>query len=298
MKDKLKVGLIGFSSGNGHPYSWSAIINGFDKKEMKKTGYPIILTYLENNSERIGIKDVSVTHVWTQEYNESRKIAKASLIENIVSNPLDMLDKVDAILLARDDAENHLSLSKPFIRHGLPIYIDKPLAYSIKEANKLFHLQKYPGQIFSCSAFIFAKELHEYIDSQNSSTGIKAVYAYAPKDWKKYSIHLIDPLLKILPQDAYPVKSQSWNNGISSHLIVEFMGGITACLNTSGLKENKFKIIIQENNRFFDITFNDTFYAFKQALTNFFSGIQNQKILTTQANILKAIKLVEMGDTL
>ena len=31
----IKTGMIGISSGNGHPYSWSAIVNGYDKIEIK-----------------------------------------------------------------------------------------------------------------------------------------------------------------------------------------------------------------------------------------------------------------------
>ena len=29
----IRLGLIGISKDNGHPYSWSAIINGYDKKK-------------------------------------------------------------------------------------------------------------------------------------------------------------------------------------------------------------------------------------------------------------------------
>ena len=32
----LKLGVIGLSEGNGHPYSWSAIFNGYDSVEMEK----------------------------------------------------------------------------------------------------------------------------------------------------------------------------------------------------------------------------------------------------------------------
>ena len=31
----MKLGLIGQSPGNGHPYSWSAILNGFEKTLRK-----------------------------------------------------------------------------------------------------------------------------------------------------------------------------------------------------------------------------------------------------------------------
>ena len=43
---KLRLGLIGTSKDNGHPYSWSAIINGYDKKKIKNCGYTIISNYL------------------------------------------------------------------------------------------------------------------------------------------------------------------------------------------------------------------------------------------------------------
>jgi len=29
---KIKLAMIGTVEGNGHPYSWSAIFNGYDKK--------------------------------------------------------------------------------------------------------------------------------------------------------------------------------------------------------------------------------------------------------------------------
>ena len=39
MNKKLSLGLIGVSEGNGHPYSWSAIFNGYDKKKWKNVDF-------------------------------------------------------------------------------------------------------------------------------------------------------------------------------------------------------------------------------------------------------------------
>ena len=33
---ELKIGILGFTEGNGHPYSWSAMFNHYDKEEMVK----------------------------------------------------------------------------------------------------------------------------------------------------------------------------------------------------------------------------------------------------------------------
>ena len=37
-----RVGVIGYSAGNGHPFSFSAIINGYSEKDFLCSGWPII----------------------------------------------------------------------------------------------------------------------------------------------------------------------------------------------------------------------------------------------------------------
>jgi hypothetical protein len=32
--DNIRLGVIGMTEGNGHPYSWSAILNGYDRARM------------------------------------------------------------------------------------------------------------------------------------------------------------------------------------------------------------------------------------------------------------------------
>src|SRR3989339_1535457 len=130
----LKIGIIGLSEGNGHPYSWSAIINGdYDEKEMDNCGYVGIPIYLRANHEMLGVEGAKVTHVWTQDHKISEHIAKASLIDNVVDQLEDMIGRVDAILLTRDDPENHVKMAKPFIDASIPIFIDKPLSITAED---------------------------------------------------------------------------------------------------------------------------------------------------------------------
>lgn len=157
--NKLRLGIIGGSDGNGHPYSWAAIFNGYDKIEMEACEFPVIPKYLQmQDFPNDFLSSARVTHIWTQSTALSRKIAKTSLIESVVDNFDEMIGVVDAILLARDDAENHLAYAAPFLRAGLPIYIDKPMALSVEVCKHLLDLQIYEHQIFSCSALRYAKE--------------------------------------------------------------------------------------------------------------------------------------------
>ena len=42
-EQELRLAMLGMIEGNGHPYSWSAIVNGFDPAAMAAGPYPAIL---------------------------------------------------------------------------------------------------------------------------------------------------------------------------------------------------------------------------------------------------------------
>ena len=46
MNKILNLGIIGGSEGNGHPYSWSAIFNGYDPNAINDCAFPSIPIYL------------------------------------------------------------------------------------------------------------------------------------------------------------------------------------------------------------------------------------------------------------
>ena len=43
MRKILKIGMIGYNEGNGHPYSYSAIFNGYNRITKKFLSYNKIL---------------------------------------------------------------------------------------------------------------------------------------------------------------------------------------------------------------------------------------------------------------
>ena len=76
--EKIKLGIIGISEGNGHPYSWSAIFNGYNADAMASCPFPVIPDYLNERdfpSDFLTEKAI-VTHIYTQDYNLSKQIAR------------------------------------------------------------------------------------------------------------------------------------------------------------------------------------------------------------------------------
>ena len=292
----IKLGLIGISEGNGHPYSWAAIINGYDKKLILDCGFPVIPVYLsEHKFPEESIESLSVTHIWTQDFVISQKIAKTTFIPNVVKNYKDLIGKVDGILLARDDAENHLEISKPFLKAGIPIFIDKPLAYSVEEAKNIFLLQKRKDQIFSCSAFKYAKEVESAKSGLRSLGDIKLIKVNVPKDWKKYSIHGINPVFSLFQNLGKISKNIVWKSQDRVTLIVEFSSGIELQIQSLGNCLTPVTISIYGEYGYKNIIIKDTFSAFKKSLIQFKESIINKESDTKFDELIKTIELVELG---
>ena len=297
---KLKLGVIGMSEGNGHPYSWSAIFNGFDREEMKNCPFPVIPKYLaqQNFPQDFLYDRATVTHIWTQDRELSKNIALAALIPNICNTLEEMIASVDGVLLARDDAENHAKYAIPVLEAGLPIYIDKPFALSIDAANRLWSTAKYYDQIFSCSALQFAKEFKVSNLDKDEIGDIKFIWGTVPNSWEKYGVHLIEPLLNLIPERGNLISVESLQNKTSSaiqNVHIEWSSGIKAIIQTSGDVPTPLFLRVQGSKGYQDLYFSNSFYAFRSALIKFINIIEGKEQNISRSFTKEMVEILEKG---
>lgn len=293
----LRWGVIGMSDGNGHPYSWSAICNGYDPVKMAECGFSVIPEYLaakEWPAARLG--GVKVTHIWTQDVDLSCKIAEAARIEQVVTKPQDMLGAVDALLLARDDAENHLSFARPFLQAGLPVYIDKPIALSVQAFDEITALARHEAQIFTCSAMRYAKELHLTPEIRDSLGQVSLIEAVAPKAWDTYAVHVIDPVLGMLSSDDVVVAaSRNDSDASRTSLEIEWSSGLHTRFATLGNSDRGLSIRVVGDEGEVTLRPCDTFSAFKSALADFKLSIERKAIRSPLAFNRRVVSIIELG---
>lgn len=283
------------SEGNGHPYSWSAIFNGYDDSAMATCPFPVIPAYLKRQKFPDDcIAGAAVTHVWTQSRDVSEHIAAAANIAHVVDDRRDMLDQVDAILLARDDAENHYEIAGPFLDAGLPIYIDKPLALNTVGAQKLFDRQKAPGQIFTCTALAFAPEFQLTRGQMEELGGLRYVEAITVKDWDRYAIHVLEPLRNLL-FDEGGVASACPTGGDVRHLDIAWASGLTGRITALGTDRGPIAIRLYGRNAHRDMLFRDAFSAFRNALAHFVAIVRGNRSPQDPRSVLEIVRLIEAG---
>ncbi len=222
----LNLGIIGLSSGNGHPYSWAAIFNGYDKEKMADCPFPAIPEYLaEEDLDTMGIEGARITHIWTQEGQISEHVAAASLIGNIVDDMADLIGEVDAVILARDDGENHLKMAAPFIEAGVPIFIDKPLTDNAEDLREFVRYYEAGKPIMSCSSMRYDEGL---LAAREGLGRIRAAHTITCKYWRTYGIHLIEGICAVMGMGVESVQNVGRENEAIVHL--EYLDGRHAVL--------------------------------------------------------------------
>ena len=201
MPRPLRLAMLGMIPGNGHPYSWSAIVNGFDPRAMAACPYPVIPQYLgAQPAGSVQIEGAQVTHLWTDIPAEAPAVAAAALIPNIVARPEDVIGDVDAVLIATDDGFDHVRRARPFVEAGIPVFIDKPLALTGEDLRTFIDWEKAGARLLSSSGLRYAPEIVPHLaGTPRPALGdLRWISGLSCKTWERYGIHLLEPIARVL----------------------------------------------------------------------------------------------------
>ena len=198
----IRLALLGCTPGNGHPYSWSAMFNGYDREAMTaECPFAGIPQYLNKQpADTLTIPGAQVTHIcctgdggFTADH-----VAKCSLIPHVVDRPEDVIGHVDAVIIATDIGREHVARAQPFIDAGLPVFIDKPLTDNAADLQ-IFKAWVAAGKpILSSSSMRYTKEFLPYRLSTRELGDLRFVSITTPKSWETYGIHALEAMYPIL----------------------------------------------------------------------------------------------------
>jgi predicted dehydrogenase len=197
------IGIMGLSEGNGHPFSYSSIINGYSPEGLAASGWPGIYEYVRRrHASEFGLAGWTITHAWTQHPESTKKLCAAARIPYAVDDYREFLGKVDAVIVARDDYETHFQMAMPFLEAGLPVFVDKPLSLEVSELRAFKpYLEK--GQLMSCAGMRYARELDEPRADLAAYGQLKLIRGAIVLSWERYGVHLLEAVMAITP--AHPV---------------------------------------------------------------------------------------------
>lgn len=265
----LRIAMLGMVEGNGHPYSWSAIFNGYDSDEMARCPYPTIPEYLGKQPKNtLGIPGATVTHIWTDNPEDAKRVASAAFIPVVVDHPEAVIGEVDAVIVATDIGHEHVARCLPFVEAGLPVFVDKPL---VDNANDLAVFRRWCEQgrpIMSSSCMAYAKEFLPYRESTRDLGELRYATTTTMKSWERYGIHALSAIYPIVGPGFLDARY----SGAPGRTVVHFThkrGVEIVAVAIDDMYGGFGKLMLCGTRGTAFAEFSDTYYAFRAQLLTF-----------------------------
>lgn len=292
----IRIAMLGMVEGNGHPYSWSAIFNGYDREAMSECPYPVIPEYLSRQPEEaFGVGGARVTHIWCDDPSDAEKVARASRIETIVSDPMEVIGRVDAVILPTDKGEEHLERARPFVEAGLPVFIDKPLTINEEHLRQFVSWQREGKPILSTSCMRYAREYAD-LRGRLESVGEPRLFTMTtPKSWERYGIHALEGVYPFLePGGFLDVVNSGTEESNIVHLrhhsgadtVIAAVSDLSGCFGCLGVYGTAGAAAAR---------FEDAFHAFKSQLTAFVQFLKTGTLPFPFDETVELMKLLIAG---
>ena len=179
---------------------------------------------------------MTVKYVWGETEDFARTAMEKGSIPNMVNDPSDMLGKIDALIVDHRHAKFHLEPAIPFIKAGIPTFIDKPFCYRVAEGKEFLDLAKKLGTpVTSYSSIADSYETFNIMKQLEGMGEINQVVRYGPVELDSkyggiffYGVHLVEPLLYMFGDNIEKVQVQQ--NGQNSSASLIFRNGMLATL--------------------------------------------------------------------
>ncbi len=190
--DELRLGLIGLDTS--HVTAFTKLLN--DTKDKNHVPGGKVVVAFKGGSPDIE-SSWSRVEGYTKELQDQHGVKIVSTIEELCS-------QVDAVLVTSVDGRPHLEQARPVIKARKPLFIDKPIGGSLRDAIEIFRLAKEAKvPVFSSSSYRYYPSM---VEVKKVNVGeIRSVISYGPAhlephhpDLFWYGVHPTEALFTIL----------------------------------------------------------------------------------------------------
>lgn len=186
-----RVGIIGLDTS--HSVAFTRALNVPDQASAL-LGYKVTAAYpkgsnnIESSTKRI------------PGYTEEVKKLGVEIVDSIE----DLLKKVDVVLLETNDGRPHLEQALLVLKAGKPMFIDKPVAGSLKDAIAIYDAaKKYNVPVFSSSSLRYMESVQDVVKGKigavlGADTFSPATLEKTHPDLFWYGIHGVEMLFAVM----------------------------------------------------------------------------------------------------
>jgi predicted dehydrogenase len=188
----LRIGIIGLDTS--HVTAFTSLLNN-EKNKDHVPGGKVVAAFkggspdVESSANRV--------EGFTKDLQEKWGVKIVPTIEELCK-------EVDVVLLESVDGRPHLEQARPVIKAGKPMFIDKPVAGSLRDAIEIYRLAKQAKvPVFSSSSYRFYDSM---VELKSTDVGeVRGAISYGPcslephhPDFFWYGVHAAEALYTIM----------------------------------------------------------------------------------------------------
>ena len=143
---EIRVGIIGLDTS--HSIAFTRVLN--DPDAAPEVAHCRVVAAYPHGSQ-----DIASSAGRIPRYTREIQTLGVEVVDSIHA----LLQKVDAVLLETNDGRPHLQQIRPVLKAGKPVFVDKPMAASLRDAVAIFEEAKAAGvPIWSASSLRYGKD--------------------------------------------------------------------------------------------------------------------------------------------
>lgn len=124
----------------------------------------------------------------------------------MVANPVDLIGRVDAVMVESQQGRKHPAHAKLFLEAGLPVFVDKPFAETVAEAEAMIAIAQKQGiPLMSCSSLRYDPTILAAQEKQTELGRLLSVDAWTPAALHEgnpgmlhYAVHGVEMLYTLI----------------------------------------------------------------------------------------------------
>jgi predicted dehydrogenase len=208
MGAELRIGIIGCDTS--HVGAFTEVLNNMQAKGHVPGG-KVVAAY------QGGSPDIPSSFAHIEGYSKTLQEKYGVKIYDTIE---ELCQNVDVVLLESVDGRPHLEQVKPVLKAHKPVYIDKPMAASLRDAQEIFRLAKEAKvPLFSSSSLRFGKNTQAVRNGLIGRVQYAETYSPCPvephhPDLFWYGIHGVESLFTVMGTGCETVQRGTTTNGL------------------------------------------------------------------------------------
>ena len=178
--------------GSNHGTAFATTFNGWDEAKAKEFKG----TFVRSGRR---IETARVVKVWDADPAAARQLADVCGIESVAATPEECSAGVDAVLIVDDGSGAQVKYATHPLRKGVPVFCDKPLAMTAREAQAVAKLvRETKTRFMSASSLRFVPDIVKLREELPALGAVHLASATCGNELVYYGIHALSMIYAVL----------------------------------------------------------------------------------------------------